>query len=74
VILFGPDPPTRWGPPTNRPWHRALWAGRTGDPRAHEPDPGLLAITVDDVLTALDELPVVPRPGGQFSCDAAAHG
>ncbi|HVM41399.1 MAG TPA: glycosyltransferase family 9 protein [Acidimicrobiia bacterium] len=56
VVLFGPVPPSRWGPPTDRPWHRALWAGRTGDPHAMEPHPGLLDLSVDDVLQALDEL------------------
>ena len=61
VVLFGPTPPSRWGPPADRPWHRVLWAGRTGDPHAEAPDPGLLAIGVDDVLDALpgDASPVV---------------
>ena len=27
VVLFGPVRPDRWGPPPDRPWHRALWAG-----------------------------------------------
>jgi ADP-heptose:LPS heptosyltransferase len=58
VVLFGPVPPSEWGPPADRPRHRALWAGRRGDPHAGEPDPGLLEIGVDDVLDALDELPV----------------
>jgi ADP-heptose:LPS heptosyltransferase/uncharacterized protein YjbJ (UPF0337 family) len=57
VVLFGPTPPQEWGPPRGRPWHRALWAGRRGDPHASTPDPGLLAITVDDVLAALDREP-----------------
>ncbi|MBO4209604.1 glycosyltransferase family 9 protein [Micromonospora echinofusca] len=35
VVLFGPVPPARWGPPADRPWHRALWAGdRTPAPSA----------------------------------------
>ena len=53
VVLFGPVPPSQWGPPADRPQHVALWAGRTGDPHAAEPDPGLLEITVADVLAAL---------------------
>jgi ADP-heptose:LPS heptosyltransferase len=57
VVLFGPVAPARWGPPPGRPWHRALWAGSTGDPHGAEPDPGLLRITVAEVLGALDELP-----------------
>lgn len=53
VVLFGPTPPQEWGPPPGRPWHRALWAGRRGDPHAGVADPGLLAIGVDAVLAAL---------------------
>lgn len=58
VVLFGPEPPSRWGPPPSRPWHVALWAGRRGDPHASRPDPGLLEIGVLDVLL---ELPRVRR-------------
>lgn len=53
VVLFGPVPPSQWGPPAERPRHVALWAGQAGDPHGSEPDPGLLRITVDDVLAAL---------------------
>jgi ADP-heptose:LPS heptosyltransferase len=77
VILFGPTDPARWGPPPERAdRHRALWAGRVGDPRATRPDPGLLKkITVEQVTAALDGLPAPdagraprrlsprPRPG-----------
>ncbi len=56
VVLFGPTPPSLWGPPTDRPRHVALWAGEVGDPHATEPDPGLLRITVDDVLVARHRL------------------
>lgn len=63
VVLFGPSGPARWGPPEDRPWHRALWAGQAGDPFAVGPDPGLLRITVDEVLSALADLPTAPpRP------------
>ena len=55
VVLFGPTPPALWGPPADRPQHRALWAGRLGDNFAAEPDPGLLALTVEDVLAAARE-------------------
>lgn len=58
VVLFGPTPPDEWGPPPGRPQHRALWAGRRGDPHGREPDPGLLEITVADVLDALRTVPV----------------
>jgi ADP-heptose:LPS heptosyltransferase len=50
VLLFGPVPPARWGPPADRPRHRVLWAGRVGDPFAGTPDPGLLRLTVHEVL------------------------
>jgi ADP-heptose:LPS heptosyltransferase len=53
VVLFGPEPPSRWGPPADRPWHVALWSGRRGDPRGLSVDPGLLEIEVVDVLLAL---------------------
>jgi ADP-heptose:LPS heptosyltransferase len=56
VVLFGPTPPALWGPPADRPRHRALWAGSRGDPHGTEPDPGLLAIRTEHVLGALAEL------------------
>jgi ADP-heptose:LPS heptosyltransferase len=56
VVLFGPIPPTAWGPP-QRPYHRVLWNGTTGDPHADRVDPGLLAIPVERGLAALDGLP-----------------
>lgn len=58
VVLFGPTPPSEWGPPTDGP-HRALWAGRRGDPHGEGLDPGLAAIDVDQVLHAVQE--VAPR-------------
>jgi hypothetical protein len=39
-----------------RPWHRALWAGRAGDPHAATLDAGLAAIGVDEVLSALEDV------------------
>jgi ADP-heptose:LPS heptosyltransferase len=53
VVLFGPVPPSEWGPPPDRPQHHALWAGRRGDPNAPEPDAGLLAISSREVIEAL---------------------
>lgn len=52
VLLFGPTPPALWGPPADRPGHVVLWAGRQGDESAPATDPGLLALTPDDVLAA----------------------
>ncbi len=63
VVLFGPTSPRRWGPPPDRPWHRVLWRGTTGDPHGSTPDPGLLALTVEDVLDALADLPTAAGGG-----------
>ncbi|HYT25463.1 MAG TPA: glycosyltransferase family 9 protein [Actinomycetota bacterium] len=65
VVLCGPVSPARWGPPADRPAvHRALWAGRGGDPHGRRPDPGLLALSVGDVMAALEALDARPRPSG----------
>lgn len=53
VVLFGPTSPAQWGPPPGLARHRALWAGRTGDPHGDEVDRGLLALTPAEVLGAL---------------------
>ena len=51
VVLFGPTPPSRWGPPPGP--HTVLWHGsRAGDPHADAPDPALLRITVEEVVAA----------------------
>ncbi|MEU5867777.1 MULTISPECIES: glycosyltransferase family 9 protein [unclassified Nonomuraea] len=55
VVLFGPVPPSEWGPPPG--WrHVALWAGRKGDPHGQRPDPGLLKIEVSEVVDAALEV------------------
>jgi ADP-heptose:LPS heptosyltransferase len=56
VVIFGPTSPAEWGPPAG-PRHRALWAGRRGDPHGRKPDPGLLSIQPEEVIEALDQLP-----------------
>jgi ADP-heptose:LPS heptosyltransferase len=58
VLLFGPSSAAEWGPPPSRTAHTVLRHARSGgvDPRGDEIDPGLLALTVDDVLTALPAL------------------
>jgi ADP-heptose:LPS heptosyltransferase len=53
VVLFGPTPPARWGPPRGRRQHRPLWTGKVGDPFGADPDPGLLALSVAEVLNAV---------------------
>jgi ADP-heptose:LPS heptosyltransferase len=58
VVLFGPVPPAAWGPP-RKPWHRALWKGRSGDagdPHGVNLDPRLAAIDVEDVLAAFADI------------------
>ena len=55
VVLFGPTPPSRWGPPVDGP-HIVLWHGHEGDPLADALDPGLASITVAEVLDAVDRL------------------
>jgi ADP-heptose:LPS heptosyltransferase len=60
VVVFGPFGPDLWGPPPGRPWHRALWSGRPGDPAAESTDPGLLEIEVEAVAAALRTLPAAP--------------
>jgi ADP-heptose:LPS heptosyltransferase len=54
VHLFGPVPPSEWGPPADGP-HTVLYhgpAGYRGDPHADVPDPALLKIAVNEVLDA----------------------
>lgn len=52
VLLFGPTPPQRWGPPADAEQHVPLWAGTAGDPHADHPDPGLLMLRPEQVRTA----------------------
>ncbi|HEY0238535.1 MAG TPA: glycosyltransferase family 9 protein [Friedmanniella sp.] len=57
VVLFGPAPVARWGPPTHGP-HVVLTDERVrrGDVFASEPDPALLAVSTEDVLEAAEGL------------------
>lgn len=55
VVLFGPTPPSEWGPPP-RAIHKVLWTGEVGDPHGDQPTSGLLAISVDAVLTAIADV------------------
>jgi ADP-heptose:LPS heptosyltransferase len=54
-VLFGPTPPSFWGPP---PWHPhvSLWSGRRGDPHGTEADQGLAGISAQQVIEALATL------------------
>jgi ADP-heptose:LPS heptosyltransferase len=55
VVLFGPTPPALWGPAVDSDLHTVIWHDRDddppGDPHATRPDPRLLRVTVEDVLT-----------------------
>ncbi|MGW1952878.1 glycosyltransferase family 9 protein [Streptomyces sp. NPDC001920] len=52
VTLFGPVSPRLWGPPRS-PRHVVLWKpGPPGDPHGDAPDPQLLRIRADEVVTA----------------------
>jgi ADP-heptose:LPS heptosyltransferase len=51
VVLFGPTSPRLWGPPLERSWHRALWAGRDGENFGDRVDPGLLELTAEQVTS-----------------------
>jgi ADP-heptose:LPS heptosyltransferase len=62
VVLFGPVPPRLWGPPADRPYHRAIWHGTNAEPGdGPDPHPALLAITPDEVVTAAREATAAPR-------------
>jgi ADP-heptose:LPS heptosyltransferase len=62
VLLFGPTPPDRWGPPADRPWHTVLWHGHgSADPAADQPDAALLRIAPDEVIDAARRLLDRPR-------------
>lgn len=56
ITLFGPVPPAWWGPPPGNPQHKTLWTGRIGDNYGERPDPGLLEISVESVIDAIEEL------------------
>ena len=66
VLLFGPVPPSRWGPLADPELHTVLWHGAglgEGDPHAERCDPALLRITVDEVLRVAVHRLESPVPG-----------
>ena len=56
VVIFGPAPVEEWGPPPGPHLTLTDAALRRGETFASEPDPALLAVTVDDVLDAAHRL------------------
>lgn len=74
VTLFGPASPRLWGPP-DRPFHLALWHG-SGEREVltSDPDPALLSIGVDEVLTAAAAALSAQRQPAPSLPDAASGG
>jgi ADP-heptose:LPS heptosyltransferase len=58
VVLFGPAPIEEWGPPEGPHICLTDASVRLGEAFATTPDPAILAVTVDDVLGAVDSLGV----------------
>ncbi len=58
VVLFGPVPPSRWGPPPERRRHRVLWVGPGAGPGwdGQGSHPTVAALGLDEVLAAVDEV------------------
>lgn len=56
IILFGPAPVARWGPPPGPHIVLTDESRRLGDVFAETPDPAMLAVTPDDVVSAAVEL------------------
>jgi len=60
VRLFGPIPPSWWGPAIDPDLHAVIWHGdaspTTGDPHADTVDPALAHIEVEEVLEAAHDL------------------
>ncbi|MCW2815195.1 MAG: glycosyltransferase family 9 protein [Nocardioides sp.] len=64
VVLFGPTPPSTWGPPGDGP-HTVLWHGRAGergDPHGRACDPALARVQVREVVEAADALEAATPP------------
>jgi ADP-heptose:LPS heptosyltransferase len=55
VLVFGPVPPSRWGPLADRERHTVIWHGAglgEGDGNADRVDPALLRVPADEVISA----------------------
>jgi ADP-heptose:LPS heptosyltransferase len=76
VLLFGPTSPELTGPPAHlRGRHIVLWAGHSGDRNGTHPDPGLLEITVEQVIEAANrQLGSRPASGALSSPDVRRVG
>lgn len=56
VVIFGPAPPSEWGPPAGPHIVLTDESRRRGDVFTDDPDPALLAVSAIDVLAALRTL------------------
>jgi ADP-heptose:LPS heptosyltransferase len=59
VTLFGPTPPSAWGPAIDQELHAVIWHGdpaAPGDPHGVVVDPALDGVTVEEVLAAAEPL------------------
>ncbi len=62
VVLFGPVPPSLWGPPPDRSWHVALGGATRSRNDSPDPAPALLAVRPAEVLSAARALLSSPDP------------
>jgi ADP-heptose:LPS heptosyltransferase len=63
VTLFGPVPPHWWGPPPGSAISACIWHGHFGDPYSSRPDPGLLHISVGEVIAMVRKVERLASPG-----------
>jgi ADP-heptose:LPS heptosyltransferase len=64
VLLFGPTPPSQWGPSVDAHLHTVLWRdipGAAADPHSDVVDARLAAVRVDEVVEAARRL-LAPSP------------
>lgn len=62
VTVFGPTPPSRWGPRIDADLHRVLYHGVPGDPHGNRPGPGLLSVEPAEVIAAAMHLLAAAPP------------
>jgi ADP-heptose:LPS heptosyltransferase len=67
VVLFGPVPPRLWGPPANRPQHRALWHYSANGPALLECSVAEVVAAAADVLAVRPDRPAAARAASQGS-------
>lgn len=58
VVIFGPAPPEEWGPPPGPHIVLTDASARRGETFSSVPDPALMAVSVEDVMAAVSDLPL----------------